>query len=67
MIIHNDAPFNGRTNTNTEGMIPPPTHAVDREQATDDAGFSSSQGIATSAQPLLYEGQILQILTDMKE
>ena len=55
----------GRKNTNTGGTIPP--HAAYRERAIDDTGSSSAQMIATSAQPSLFECQILQMLTDMKE
>ena len=43
-------------------------HAADREHTIDDDRSFSSQRTTTNAQPLLlYEGQILQMLIDMKK
>ena len=53
-FIHSSAPSKGGTDINTGGTIP--RHAAKYERVTDDAGFSSYQRIATSAQLLLYEG-----------
>ena len=55
----------GGTNTDTRGTVPP--HASNCERITDDADSFSSQRIAANAQPLLFEGQIFQILADMKK
>jgi len=63
-IIYNGALSKGGTNTNTGGTVPP--YPANRERATDDVG-SSFQRIATSAQLPLFEGQLLQMLVDMKE
>jgi len=63
-IVHNGAPSKGKTNTNAGGTVPP--HATDRERATVDGDSFLSQGTSTSARPLLYECQILQMLLDMK-
>ena len=55
-VVYNDVPSKGRTNNNAGGHDPP--HAADRERTTDDVN-SSYQGTTTSAQPPLYESQIL--------
>ena len=62
---HNDVPSKGRTNNTARGTILLP--AIDRQHATEVTGSSSPPGTAASAQPPLFEGQILQILIDMKE
>ena len=65
-VTHNDVPSKGKTNNTARGTVPLP--AVDQQDATEDTGSSSPQGAAASVQPtLLFKGQILQILTDMKE
>ena len=65
-IIYSSVLSKGRTNNTVEGTVPLP--AVDQQDATKDTGSSSLQGVATSVQPMpLYESQILQMLTDMKE
>jgi len=52
--------------THCQGTIPP--HTIDRECVTKDISSSSSQRAAANTCSLpLYEGQILQILADMKE
>ena len=43
-----------------------PPHAANCERGINDAD-SSSQRIVTNTQSLLYKGQILQMLTDIKE
>ena len=62
-IMHNGALFKAGTNTNIEARSP---YVSNCEHITDNSDSSSSQRIATSAQPPLYEGQILQMLADMK-
>ena len=65
MINHNDAPSKNGTNTNNGSTVPP--HDTNHKRATNDAGSFSSQRIATSAHPPLFDGQILQMPIDMKE
>jgi len=66
VIAPNDAPPKVKTNTIVGGTISPRT--VNSEHATEDTGSFLSKRTANSAQSLpLYEGQILQMLADMKE
>ena len=47
-------------------MVPPP--AIDQQHTTEDTGSFSPHKAATNFRPqLLFEGQILQMLADMKE
>jgi len=65
IITHNDVPSKGKTNSIVGGTVPPP--AVNQQHATEDTG-SSPQEAAASVRPTpLFEGQILQILVDVKE
>jgi len=65
-IAHNGALTKGKTSVPVAGIVPPP--AVDREHVAENGDSSLSQRIAISIRsPLLYEGQILQMLVDMKE
>ena len=57
-IVYNGAPSRGMTNTAAGGTIPP---HVDFEHTTEDTCSSSQRTLP------LYEGQILQMLADMKE
>ena len=66
MITHNGAPLKGNTNTIVGGTDL--SHTIDRECLSKDNGSSTCQRAATSAwAPSLYKGQILQMLTDVKE
>jgi len=65
IITHNGVPSKGKTNSIVGGTIPPP--AVNQQHATEDT-ISSPQEAAASVRPMpLFEGQILQILIDVKE
>ena len=65
-ITHNGALSKGKTNTATGGTVTP--QALDCKDVIEDTGFLSSLRIATRAwSPLLYKGQIFQMLVDMKE
>ena len=44
-----------------------PPQALDRECLAEDDGFSSQRAAASARAPPLYEGQIFQMLADMKE
>ena len=65
-VIHNSVSSKGKANNTAGGMIPP--LADDQQRATEDTGSSSPQGVAASIQPTpLFEGQMLQMLVDMKK
>ena len=64
-ITHNDIPPKCKANNTAGCAVLPP--AVNQHNVTKDSGSSSPQGAPASVQQPLLEGQILQMLIDMKE
>jgi len=65
-VTRNGNPSRGKTNSIVRGIVPQP---IVEHDATEDTGAPPHlRAVATSVQPApLFEGQILQMLADMKE
>jgi len=64
-FIHDSAPSKGRTNTTAGGTVPPTPSASIPQKTLAPSHFKRAATSARSSP--LYEGQIFQMLTDMKE